>query len=137
MKIIPCHRTLPIITPLYGPGRLRLPQGLQAGTIQAPAGLGHWVNRIHIDDAARACAHLLTISDPQPLYIGTDDHPLPATELYDELARMMKVALPAQCLLPPTGKRLSNARLRASGWRPTWPTALEWYAKTVGAEFTT
>src|SRR5690606_5373506 len=44
---------------LYGPGRLQLQKGLQAGTITAPDGPGHWANRIHIDDAARACAHLL------------------------------------------------------------------------------
>lgn len=118
---------------LYGPERLRLPQGLRAGTIQAPVGPGHWANRIHIDDAARACAHLLTIPDPQPLYIGTDDRPLPTAELYDAVARLMKVSLPAKCLQPPTGKRLSNARLRASGWTPAWPTALEWYAANVGA----
>ncbi len=61
---------------LYGPQRLRLLKGLQAGTITAPDGPGHWANRIHIDDAARACAHLLAMADPQPLYIGTDDHPL-------------------------------------------------------------
>jgi len=120
---------------LYGPGRLRLLQGLQAGTIQAPAGPGHWANRIHIDDAAGACAHLLTLSDPQPLYIGTDDRPLPTAELYNALTRMMKVALPALRPLAPSGKRLSNARLRASGWRPTWPTALQWYAENVEVAF--
>ncbi|NYT25476.1 hypothetical protein H0A73_17885 [Alcaligenaceae bacterium] len=113
---------------LYGPGRGHLLKGLRAGTIQAPDGLGHWANRIHIDDAARACAHLLAMADPQPLYIGTDNHPLPTAELYDAVARVMGVSLPARRPLAPSGKRLSNARLRASGWTPAWPNALEWYA---------
>lgn len=112
---------------LYGPGRMRLVKGLQAGTITAPDGPGHWANRIHIDDAARACAHLLTLDNPKPLYIGTDDCPLPTAELYDAVARLVGAPLPARKFQQPEGKRLSNARLRASGWAPEWPSALEWY----------
>ncbi|MHC8944303.1 Rossmann-fold NAD(P)-binding domain-containing protein [Advenella incenata] len=113
---------------LYGPGRVQLLKGLQAGTITAPDGPGHWANRIHIDDAARACAHLLTITNPQPLYIGTDNCPMPTAELYDALAQMVGASLPARQLRAPSGKRLSNARLRASGWTPAWSNALEGYA---------
>lgn len=113
---------------LYGAERLRLLKGIQAGTITAPDGPGHWANRIHIDDAAKACAHLLGMVEPQPLYVGTDDHPMQTAELYDSLARLMDVPSPARRLQAPSGKRLSNARLRASGWIPEWPNALEWYA---------
>lgn len=117
---------------LYGPERSRLINGLRAGTIRAPGGPGHWANRIHIDDAARACAHLLTVADPQPIYIGTDDCPLPTAELYDALARLVGAPLPARRPQAPSGKRLSNARLRASGWAPEWPSALAWYAAQLG-----
>lgn len=113
---------------LYGPGRLQLLKRLQAGTITAPDGPGHWANRIHIDDAARACAHLLTMANPQPLYIGTDDCPTPTAQLYDALAQLMGAPSPARQLRPPSGKRLSNARLRASGWTPAYPNALQGYA---------
>lgn len=113
---------------LYGPGRMRLLNGLRAGTVRAPDGPGHWANRIHIDDAAQACVHLLAMSDPQPLYIGTDDHPMPTAELYDALARLIGAPLPARRPQASSGKRLSNARLRASGWTPKWSSALEWYA---------
>lgn len=113
---------------LYGPGRRHLLDGLRAGTITAPDGPGHWANRVHIDDAARACAHLLAIADPHPLYIGTDDRPMPTAELYDAVARLMGAPLPARRPQAPDGKRLSNARLRASGWTPEWSNALEWYA---------
>lgn len=114
---------------LYGPGRLRLLSGLQAGTITVPDGPGHWANRLHIDDAARACAHLLTLPSPQPVYIGTDDHPMPTAELYDAVAKLVGGPVPARRPEAPSGKRLSNARLRASGWEPLWPSALEWYER--------
>jgi len=113
---------------LYGPGRLQLLKGLKAGTITAPDGPGHWANRIHIDDAARACAHLLTMANPQPLYIGTDNCPMPTAQFYEALAQLIGAPSPARQLRTPSGKRLSNARLRASGWAPAWPNALEWYA---------
>src|SRR5690554_3657023 len=103
---------------LYGPERLRLLNGLRAGTITAPDGVGHWSNRIHIDDAAQACAHLLAMDTPQSVYIGTDDHPMPTAQLYDALARLLGAPVPARRSQAPDGKRLSNARLRASGWTP-------------------
>ncbi|CAM5297872.1 Nucleoside-diphosphate-sugar epimerase OS=Eoetvoesiella caeni OX=645616 GN=DFR37_10543 PE=4 SV=1 [Eoetvoesiella caeni] len=113
---------------LYGPQRLRLIDGLRGGRIAAPDGPGHWANRIHIDDAARACAHLLTMADPLPLYIGSDDTPLSTAQLYDALARFAGAPAPARQPQAPSGKRLSNARLRASGWTPAWPDTLQGYA---------
>ena len=113
---------------LYGPGRMHLINGLRAGRVTVPDAPGHWANRIHIDDAARACAHLLALADPQSLYIGTDDQPLPLAGFYDDVARLLGAPMPARESRVPDGKRLSNARLRASGWTPEWPCALDWYA---------
>ena len=124
---LPGRGTALRLSGLYGPGRLRLPEGLRAGKITAPDGTGHWANRIHIDDAARACAHLLGLADPLPCYIGTDDRPMPTAALYDALARMAGGPPPARTSRPPSGKRLSNARLRASGWTPAWPDMLDGY----------
>jgi nucleoside-diphosphate-sugar epimerase len=118
---------------LYGPGRLRLAEGLRTGRMAAPDGPGHWANRIHVEDAARACAHLLDLADPLPCYIGTDDHPMPTADLYEALARMAGGPPPARASRPPDGKRLSNTRLRASGWTPAWPDMLDGYAACLGA----
>lgn len=118
---------------LYGPGRLRLVDGLRAGRITAPDGPGHWANRIHIDDAARACAHLLSLTALLPCYIGTDDHPLPTTVLYDTLAQIAGGPIPARADRPPDGRRLSNARLRASGWVPRWSSAIDGYVASLDA----
>ncbi|OOG50874.1 NAD(P)-dependent oxidoreductase [Rhodanobacter sp. C06] len=115
---------------LYGPGRLQLIERLRAGAARAPRETPHWANRIHVDDAAAAIAHLLRLPSPAPLYLGVDDTPLPLDELYDFLAQLVDAPLPAEGPAP-TGvgsKRLGNARLRASGWVPAWPDARAGYA---------
>jgi nucleoside-diphosphate-sugar epimerase len=115
---------------LYGPGRLQLIERLRAGQLRVPRETPHWANRIHVDDAATAIAHLLQLESPLPLYLGVDDTPMPLDELYDFLAVLIDAPLPAEGA-PPAGvgsKRLRNARLRDSGWTPQWPDAREGYA---------
>ena len=115
---------------LYGPGRLQLIERLRAGQLRVPRETPHWANRIHVDDAAAAVAHLLQLKSPQPLYLGVDDTPMPLDELYDFLAALIDAPLPAEGAAPAGvgSKRLRNARLRASGWAPQWPDAREGYA---------
>lgn len=115
---------------LYGPGRLQLLDRLCAGQVRVPRGRPHWANRIHVDDAAEAVAHLLAVPDPHPVYLGVDDAPLPLDVLYDHLATLVGAPPPAEGPAPAGigSKRLSNARLRASGWVPRWPDARAGYA---------
>lgn len=115
---------------LYGPGRMQWLERLRAGQVAAPRTLPHWANRIHVEDAAAAVAHLLQLGDPLPLYLGVDNTPLPLDVLYDHLAGLIG-APPADDGPAPVGvgsKRLSNARLRASGFMPRWPDARDGYA---------
>ncbi len=115
---------------LYGPGRLQLLERLRAGQARVPRERLHWANRIHVDDAAGAIVHLLAVPDPQPVYLGVDDTPLPLDVLYDHLAMLVGAPAPADGPAPSGigSKRLSNARLRASGWVPRWPDARAGYA---------
>jgi nucleoside-diphosphate-sugar epimerase len=115
---------------LYGPGRLQLVERLRRGQVRVPRARPHWANRIHIDDAAAAVAHLLAIDDPAPVYLGVDDTPLPLDVLYDHLAGLVGAPVPSEGASPPGigSKRLCNARLRASGWAPRWPDARAGYA---------
>lgn len=115
---------------LYGPGRLQLLERLRAGSVSVPRGTPHWANRMHADDAAAAVAHVLQLADPLPLYLGVDDTPLPLDVLYDHLATLIGAPLPADGPAPANvgSKRLSNARLRASGFAPQWPDARAGYA---------
>jgi nucleoside-diphosphate-sugar epimerase len=121
---------------LYGPGRLQLLERLRAGRAAVPRALPHWANRIHVDDAAAAIVHLLALPEPQSLYLGVDNTPLPLDVLYDHLAGLLGVP-PAADGEPPSGvgsKRLSHARLCASGFVPQWPDARAGYAALLGAE---
>lgn len=118
---------------LYGPGRLRLLERLRAGLVTVPRSVQHWANRVHVDDAASAITHLLQLADPVERYLGVDDTPLPIDVLYDYLARLAAAPLPADGPAPNHvgSKRLCNARLRASGWEPSWPDARRGYAALI------
>ncbi len=120
---------------LYGPARLHLLDRLRAGQVRVPRQAGHWANRMHTDDAAAAIVHLLQLDHPLPLYVGADDTPLPLDVLYDALATLIGAEPPPDGP-PPAGvgsKRLSNARLRASGFAPRWPDAREGYAAALAS----
>lgn len=108
---------------IYGPGRNHLIERLRHGQATAPEGLTHWVNRIHIDDAAAAIVHILNLPQPAPLYLVTDSTPLPMRTLYDELARLVGAPTPAIGPAPASvgSKRLSNQRLIDSGFTFKWP----------------
>lgn len=118
---------------LYGPGRLQLLERLRAGQARAPQAPAHWANRIHIEDAAAAVAHLLHLPQALPCYLGADDTPMPLDQLYGGLARLLQAPQPA-CGPAPAGvgsKRLSNARLKASGLQLAWPDTLDGYRALI------
>ena len=81
---------------IYGPGRMQLVERLRAGQATAPRHPPHWSNRIHVDDAAAAVAHLLGLPRIEPVYVGVDDTPLPMHELYAQLAAMAGGPPPAE-----------------------------------------
>ena len=121
---------------LYGPGReMMLRRAREGGT-----GRARWTNRIHVDDAAAALSHLIDARAPDRLYLGNDD--LPALES-DVLAWLReREGLPRTA--PDTsqekwpekssnkaevsGRRVRNARLRASGWTLAYPDFRAGYA---------
>lgn len=121
---------------LYGPGRTGLLDRLRSGQARAPAEPPFWANRIHVDDAAAAIAHLLALPDPAPLYLGVDDTPLPLDQLYGSIAADIGAPAPAQGPAPRGigNKRLRNARLRASGFVPSWPDARAGYRALLAGD---
>lgn len=112
---------------LYGGSSTRLPDMVREGRVEDPH---RWTNRIHREDAAAAVVHLLTRAEaPERLYLGTDDEPAQLGDVTAFLAN--RLGAPAPPAADPAlghGKRLSNARLRASGWEPTRPSYREGYA---------
>ena len=118
---------------IYGPGRSYLLDRLRAGQATAPAAESHWVNRIHIEDAAAAVLHLLNLPNPQPVYLVTDSTPLPMRVLYDALAKLVGGPVPLEGAAPASvgSKRLSNARLRDSGFNFKWPDSRDGHAALI------
>jgi nucleoside-diphosphate-sugar epimerase len=112
---------------LYGGRSTRLLDMIREGRVEDPH---RWTNRIHREDAANAIVHLLTRPEPpEPLYLGTDDEPTQLGDVAMFLAdRLGAPAPPSADPAHGHGKRLSNARLRATGWAPTIPSYREGYA---------
>lgn len=115
---------------IYGPGRTALLDKLKQGLVAAPSTPVHWANRIHVDDAARAVTHLMTLPNPKTTYLITDSTPLPMRTLYTSLAQLVGGPLPPEGASPMFvgSKRLSNARLLSSGFALNWPDSREGYA---------
>ena len=118
---------------IYGPGRTGLLEKLKLGQVGAPSSPIHWANRIHVEDAANAIVHLMGLPEPMSTYLVTDSTPLPLRTLYEDLARLVDGPKPPEALAPRFvgSKRLSNARLRASGFEFKWPESLAGYASIV------
>lgn len=120
------HGTVLRCSGLYAGDSTRLVDQVREGRVTDP---GRWTNRIHRDDAAAAVVHLLTRTEaPAPVYLGNDDEPALMGDVASELARLLHLPVPDLGPVEPHGKRISNARLRASGWAPAYPTFREGYA---------
>lgn len=114
---------------LYGPGRERLLERARNGE----SGDGHWTNRIHVEDAASALAHLLRMAEPQDCYCLVDDGPEQEQRVLEGLRQLQGLPPLGTPSLPPSGRRISNARLRQSGWAPRYPTWNEGYRALLRA----
>lgn len=121
------------LTGIYGPGRSDLSNRVRQGySVASEPPL--YANRIHADDAAGLLAHLL-LADAKGValedyYIGVDDEPAPLAEVVEWMRELLNVSQWAEnSSLRRTGsKRCSNARARATGWVPQYPSYREGYA---------
>jgi nucleoside-diphosphate-sugar epimerase len=122
---------------IYGPGRERLIETVRAGRRPGPDEL--WTNRIHRDDGARAIRHLLGVADLASCYCVVDRQPATMGEVVDWIAARCGLPAPPPGEVSPAaerrgrGKRVSSARLVASGFRHTFPSYQEGYESLIGA----
>lgn len=126
------------LTGIYGPGRSDLSNRVRQGYSVAtdPPLYG---NRIHSDDAAGLLAYLLaedargvTLED---CYIGVDDAPAPLAEVVQWMREYLGVTQWSEnsSLRRSGSKRCSNARAKALGWVPRYPTYKEGYEALLGS----
>lgn len=116
---------------IYGPGRNAF-CNLAEGTARRLVKPGQVFNRIHVADIAGATLHLAE-KGLGGLWNVTDDEPAPPQDVVEHAASVMKIDPPAEqdfatATLSPMArsfygenKRVSNTRLKASGYRFLYP----------------
>ena len=113
---------------IYGPGRSFVLKNLLEGkaAIEGNEGQGRLLNQIHADDAAAALAHITTQRLPG-IYNVVDDAQMTQRECLSRLCMLFSMKLPPVREPDPnrkrgwSHKRVSNAKLHATGWRPRHP----------------
>ncbi|HEX5177168.1 MAG TPA: NAD-dependent epimerase/dehydratase family protein [Chthoniobacteraceae bacterium] len=111
---------------IYGPGRSVLLQRFFNGTAVLEGDGDRWINQVHRDDVASA---LKCIADraARGIFNVADNHPFPQRVIYARLSSMFPRPLPRAGPIDPdrkrawTNKQVSNAKLRALGWQPRFP----------------
>lgn len=127
---------------IYGPGRSALLKKFLAGEATFDPKNDRFINQVHRDDIAAALFLLLNGQPPaRGTYNVVDDQPILQSECYRWLAR--KLDRPT----PPIGgstsarkrgtshKRVSNAKLRALGWEPRYPSFAEAMETSILSSF--
>lgn len=121
------------LTGIYGPGREWLLSQVRQGyrvAVEPPL----YGNRIHVDDAAGLLAFLLQHVEQggslDKVYIGVDDAPAPLAEVVGWLREYLGVTEWAEdaSVRRAGSKQCSNARAKALGWTPAYPSYREGYA---------
>ncbi len=121
---------------IYGPGRTHLIDLIQEGKAHCMEDV--WSNRIHSEDCAGMLSHLLACYEQDPssvdsLYVGVDNEPTLSCEIYDWLAEQLSAPEadrkePSEASrLMRSNKRISNAKIRATGYTFKYPTYKEGY----------
>lgn len=140
--VLAAHGIIARLAGIYGPGRSVILKKFLAGESIIEDDGRRFLNQIHRDDAARAIFHLVTSGVRGELFNVSDSTPLTQLACFQHLAETF--ARP----LPPHGprdlnrkrgwthKRVSNAKLSATGWEPRFPSfldAAEEIARTLGS----
>lgn len=125
---------------IYGPGRTHLIDLVREGKAHCMENV--WSNRIHSADCVGIFIHLMELNEQTPdkvdeIYIGVDNQPTPSCEVYEWLAEQLSVPEvehqePSEnTRLMRSNKRLSNARLRATGYEMHYPTYQDGYIELI------
>jgi len=130
----PFPATIVRMAGIYGPGRTRLIDQVRRGEAVCLTGEPRYTNRIHRDDCAGVLQHLMSLSSPDALYLGTDHEPADQFEVFRWLAKRLAAPPPrAEPRAGATGeksrsnKRCRNARLLQSGYSFRYATFREGY----------
>jgi nucleoside-diphosphate-sugar epimerase len=124
---------------LYGPGRSGLLQRILGGEAGVDPHHDRFVNQVHRDDVGRALFLLSKREDGRrgQIYNVTDDRPMRLSECYRWLGEKLQRPLNQAEVAQPSrkrgnsNKRVSNTKLRETGWQPAFPSFIEGMEKSV------
>ncbi len=116
---------------IYGPGRSVILRKFLVGEAVIEDDGQRFLNQIHRDDAARAIHHLVQSGLRGGVFNVSDSQPLRQLACYEALGAMFGRPLPPRGPRDPnrkrgwTHKQVTNAKLRATGWLPEFPSFLD------------
>jgi nucleoside-diphosphate-sugar epimerase len=97
-----------------------------------PSFSGTYVNRIHVEDIVAGIELLMEKGKLGEIYLGVDDHPSTQREFYEWIYEKTGWPRPivngASPAVHGSNKRCTNAKLKALGWAPKYPSFREGYA---------
>jgi len=125
---------------IYGPGRNHLIDLVRDGKAHCMEEV--YSNRIHSTDCVGLLAHLIETNEQdasqlEPLYIGVDNQPTLSCEVYEWLAEQLNVSdiehiEPTESSrLMRSNKRLSNQKIRQTGYEFIYPTYQDGYIELI------
>lgn len=129
---------------IYGPGRHLFVNQLRAG-VREFGGCGEsYLNLIHCEDAAASLAHGIERAELSGVYNVVDDEPAQRGEIIGWLAGRLGVGevrftgesgargQRRRSVYGAPNRRVSNARMRATGWRPQYENYRSGYSAILG-----
>lgn len=128
---IDAHGIVARFSGIYGPGRSVLLKKFLSGEAILENGGDRFINQIHRDDGAKALLHLALLENALGIYNVTDDTPARQHDVYQWMADYLQKPMPPSGPADPhrkrgwTSKKISNEKLRESGWKPDFPSYRE------------
>ena len=126
-----CGATVVRSTGIYGPNRGVLFEKFRRGEALIEGDGVRWINQIHQRDLVAALAHLVEAGAPGEIYNATDDTPVKLLDFYAWCGEFLRQPMPphgpvnADRKRGLTNKRVSNTKLRTTGWQPMYPSFRE------------
>ena len=126
-QVLEGNGTVARLAGIYGPGRSVILSRLLEGSAIIEEDGRRFLNQIHRDDAATALLHLTAQGESKgQIYNVCDSSPLHQGDCYQALAEIFQKPIPPTGPRPEhrkrawTHKRVSNEKLRGTGWEPTY-----------------